>query len=200
MSTVQTPAAPSGRLGKQAAQRKAARAARAALSDAQRVAASAKISDTVARSHWFRSARSVACYLPMHDEVDTWLLIACAWRMKKRIFAPVSEKKNVMQFREITPASDLYPNEFGFSMPRDGSLIRPRDLDLVLTPLAAFDAQRNRVGMGGGYYDRAFAFLRHRRHLLHPKLVGLAFACQRVEKIVPNPWDIRLFRVIDESC
>jgi 5-formyltetrahydrofolate cyclo-ligase len=53
--------------------------------------------------------------------------------------------------------------------------------------------------MGGGYYDRTFAFLRGRRQLLKPKLVGLAFACQEVPPIAANPWDIRLFSVITES-
>jgi len=53
--------------------------------------------------------------------------------------------------------------------------------------------------MGGGYYDRCSSFLQHRRNLLHPKLIAVAFACQEVEKITPNPWDIRLYQVITEN-
>jgi 5-formyltetrahydrofolate cyclo-ligase len=69
----------------------------------------------------------------------------------------------------------------------------------VLTPLVAFDEQHNRIGMGGGYYDRSFAFLKNRKQLIQPKLIGLAFDCQRVEKITANPWDIRLYSVITET-
>ena len=69
-------------------------------------------------------------------------------------------------------------------------------LDVVITPLVAFDEYGHRIGMGGGYFDRTFSFLGNRQSWFHPKLVGLAFACQKVEKIQPNPWDIRLFCTI----
>jgi 5-formyltetrahydrofolate cyclo-ligase len=135
----------------------------------------------------------------MQEEVDTWLLIERAWRMKKRIFAPVIEKKLVMQFCELTPKTRLVANRYGLLEPQGGNIIAPRALDLVIAPVVAFDTDGNRVGMGGGYFDRTFSFLRNRQHLFHPKLIGVAFACQQVEKIAPNPWDIRVFRVIDET-
>ena len=155
--------------------------------------------DNVVRSSWFRCGKFIACYLPMQDEVDTWSLIERAWRMKKRIFAPVVEKKTVMQFCELTPESTLVLNRYGLPEPQDGNIIAPRALDLVITPVVAFDADGNRIGMGGGYFDRTFSFLRNRQFLFHPKLIGLAFACQQVEIITPNPWDIRVFRVVNET-
>jgi 5-formyltetrahydrofolate cyclo-ligase len=161
--------------------------------------ASEKIVGTVVRSSLFRRAKLIACYLPMQDEVDTWQLIRRAWRMKKRIFAPVVEKNFVMKFCEVTPESTLAPNRYGLAEPQNGKIIPARQLDLVVTPVVAFDDQCNRIGMGGGYFDRTFSFLRMRQHLFHPKLIGLAFACQRVDKIVANPWDIRVFRIIDET-
>lgn len=184
---------------KRAAVRNASRAARAGLSAAERELASKNIADAVVRSSWFRRSRFIACYLPMPEEVDTWMLIGRAWRMKKRIFAPIIEKNFTMRFREITAESELAVNWYGLAEPTHGQFISPRKLDLVITPVVAFDAKCNRIGMGGGYFDRAFAFLRHRKYLLRPKLVGVAFTCQRVEKIAPNPWDIRLFRVVDET-
>jgi 5-formyltetrahydrofolate cyclo-ligase len=84
-------------------------------------------------------------------------------------------------------------------MPDKGDVIAAHKLDLVLLPLVAFDDNRQRIGMGGGYYDRTFSFLRGRRQLLKPKLVGLAFACQKVPEIVASPWDIRLYCIITES-
>jgi 5-formyltetrahydrofolate cyclo-ligase len=64
--------------------------------------------------------------------------------------------------------------------------------------VVAFDARRHRVGMGSGYFDRCFAFLKHNRQWQRPKLIGVAFECQRVEKIVPNPWDVRLYKLVTE--
>ena len=185
--------------GAQITLRQKSLAARAALSPFEREKSSEIIVDNVVRSSWFRRGKFVACYLPMSEEVDTWLLIERAWRMKKRIFAPVVEKNFVLRFCELTSESKLVLNRYGLPEPQHGNIIAPRALDLVLTPIVAFDADGNRIGMGGGYFDRTFSFLRNRQFLFHPKLIGLAFACQQVEKIAPNPWDIRVFRVVDET-
>jgi 5-formyltetrahydrofolate cyclo-ligase len=53
--------------------------------------------------------------------------------------------------------------------------------------------------MGGGYYDRTFSFLEQNSGTSKPQLVGVAFECQFVERITPNPWDIRLLSVVTES-
>jgi 5-formyltetrahydrofolate cyclo-ligase len=181
------------------AMRNDARAARAALSLQEREKASKKIVDTVVRSSWFRRNSLIACYLPMPEEVDTWPLIDRAWRMKKRVFAPIIEKNFTMRFRELNPESTLVLNQYGLPEPEDGEIIAPRALDVVITPVVAYDDNCNRIGMGGGYFDRTFSFLKHRKFLFHPKLIGLAFTCQRVDKIAPNPWDIRIFSIIDET-
>lgn len=199
MSEAQSPAAPSDNHDAQIALRIAARAARASLSSEERDKASEKIADKVIRSSWFRSSKFVASYLPTEEEVDTWPLIERAWRMKKRVFAPLVEKNFTMQFCELSPDSKLVFNRYGLPEPQDGKIIAPRALDLVITPVVAFDDDGNRIGMGGGYFDRTFSFLRNRQLLFHPKLIGLAFSCQRVEKIAPNPWDIRVFRLINEK-
>ena len=63
-------------------------------------------------------------------------------------------------------------------------------IDLVLMPLTAFDAHGHRLGMGGGYYDRTFSFRRGRAHWLRPRLVGVAWAFQRVDALDVAPWDV----------
>jgi 5-formyltetrahydrofolate cyclo-ligase len=105
----------------------------------------------------------------------------------------------MLTFREVRPGSNLIRNDFGLLEPETGAEIDRRRLDLVLTPLVAYDAERRRIGMGGGYYDRTFAFLKNRTLMFKPKLVGLAFNCQRVKKIAENPWDIPLYRIVTES-
>ena len=64
--------------------------------------------------------------------------------------------------------------------------------------LVGFDARCNRLGMGGGYYDRTLAYLRHRVHWRRPLLVGVAHECQRVERLEANPWDVPLDLVVTE--
>lgn len=178
--------------------RRKGREARRDLSAEERRDASARIAATVVHSHFFRRSRRIACYLPMPEEVDTWPIIARAWRMKKRIFAPMLAPDRLLRFREVRPDTTLVTTGFGLQEPVSGDEVTARELDLVITPLVAFDADGNRIGMAGGYYDRTFSFLRGRKSLLRPKLVGVAFACQQAEKLPLNPWDISLYRVITE--
>ena len=174
------------------------RTARCKMSSAERDIASEKIAEKVIHAPWFQRAEHIACYLPTPEEVNTWTVIARAWRMKKRIFVPVIEKKHQMHFQEINAETELQTNQFGIPEPKHGDFVTARMLDVVLTPVVAFDESNHRVGMGGGYYDRTFSFLKNRKFLFHPRLIGLAFACQKVERISPNPWDIRLFSTITD--
>ena len=176
-----------------------ARRARASMHSAERDHASRIITERIVGAHWFRRAEYLACYLSARYEVDTWEIISRAWQLKKRVFAPVCEKNFRMHFVEITPETEIRTNSFGIYEPDEGDEVTARMLDVVITPLVAFDSNLHRVGMGGGYYDRTFSFLRHRSTWLHPKLVGVAFACQEVSEIPPNPWDIPLFTVITEN-
>ena len=165
----------------------------------ERAAASALICKHVINSGIFYSSHSIACYLPMDDEVDTRDIIERGWRANKRIFVPVLRKRRQMLFREIKPETALEKNTYDVWEPVDGDFVPARKLDIAIAPTVAFDAEYNRIGMGGGYFDRCFSYLRHREHWLRPKLIGVAFDCQEVEKISPNPWDIRLYRVFTES-
>ena len=135
----------------------------------------------------------------MEDEVDTRSIIEAAWRANKRIYVPVLRERGEMLFRELSHKTPLVQNSFGVWEPDDGELISPRCLDIAITPTVAFDKNNNRIGMGGGYFDRCFAYLRHRQLWFRPKLIGVAFACQEVEVIRPNPWDIRLYKVFSNT-
>jgi len=179
--------------------RKKALHARRGMSEDARVTASQIICRRVCESREFYSSKAIACYLPMHDEVDTREIIERAWRANKRIYVPILRGDAQMLFCEIDPETELERNGFGLWEPARGFLIEPRQLDLVVTPTVAFDNDKNRIGMGGGYFDRCFSFLRHRKQWLHPKLIGVAFQCQEVEEIAPNPWDIPLYRIITDK-
>ena len=164
----------------------------------ERARASRRIADRFLNSRYFMCSDTIGCYVSTWEEVDTSAIIERAWRAKKRIFLPVTGTRRTMLFRETLPETELAMNDFGLWEPLSGTLIDVHELDVIVTPLVAFDSQRNRIGMGGGYFDRTFAYLRERRHWLRPKLIGVAFECQRVQEIAPNPWDIQVFRVYTE--
>jgi 5-formyltetrahydrofolate cyclo-ligase len=161
--------------------------------------ASQKICRRFTRSTIFLASHAIGCYLPAYDEVDTLPVIERAWCANKRIFVPVLRKRYKMLFREMRPDTPLEKNDYGIWEPTSGAFLSPRKLDAVIAPTVAFDDDNNRIGMGGGYFDRCFAYLRYRKIWLRPKLVGLAFECQRVEKISANPWDIPLYRVFTDG-
>jgi 5-formyltetrahydrofolate cyclo-ligase len=73
-----------------------------------------------------------------------------------------------------------------------------RKLDVVLLPLVAFDRRGNRLGMGGGFYDRTFA-PRGRGRVSAPRLIGLAHGFQQVAELVDQPWDVPLRGVLTDS-
>jgi 5-formyltetrahydrofolate cyclo-ligase len=172
--------------------------ARRALLPEERQFISDNICDKAMNLPFFKRAKLIACYLPSSDEVNCRRLIERAWLMKKRIFVPTVQKNSKLCFAEFTANTETKSNKFGLQEPVGSDVIDPRMLDIVFTPLVAFDEKCNRIGMGGGYYDRAFSFLANRKHMHKPKLVGLAFECQRVEQISASAWDIPLFQVITE--
>ena len=104
-----------------------------------------------------------------------------------------------MSFAEYSTDHELVRNRYDLLQPNGSSKLDARELDYVFAPVVVFDELGNRIGMGGGYYDRAFAFLRNRDLFRKPKLVGLAFDCQKAARIHANPWDIALFQVVTET-
>lgn len=181
------------------AQRKLALRARRALPEDERRDASSTICERALRLPCWQRAKCIAVYIPAAEEVDTWSLIERGWRMKRRIFAPRVRKNGQMQFREFSARSRLSENRFGILEPLEGEVIAPRRLDVVFAPLVAFDTRCERIGWGGGYYDRTFAFANLRHFLARPKLIGLAFACQRVDRVADSSLDVSLFQVVTES-
>ncbi len=173
--------------------------ARREMTASHRSAASQIICDKVTGSRDFRACELIACFLPMFDEVDTRPIIERSWRANKRVFVPITRNNGEMFFREIRPDTTLLKNKMTIWEPESGEFISPRSLQLVVTPTVAYDSSNHRIGMGGGYYDRCFSFLRHRKYWLKPKLIGVAFDCQEVEKISPNVWDIRLYQTVSET-
>ena len=155
------------------------------------------------RNRVFRSAQHVACYLPNDGELDITPLIDQAWAMGKTVYLPVlsSLHHNHLHFLPYKPDDELVRNRFGIPEPviRSRRMVNLKRLDLVLMPLVGFDSRGNRLGMGGGFYDRSFAFLRRRQCWFKPSLLGVAYDFQKVKTLKSNAWDVPLNGVATES-
>ncbi len=147
-------------------------------------------------SRSFRKARSIALYLPNDGEIDLSPLIDVALKQGKRCLLPVLDRliERRLFFAPYGPDTPLKLNRYGIPEPdtHPYRFVRPGAIDLILMPLVAFDNNGNRIGMGGGYYDRTLSFLRHRKRWHRPKLMGVAFSFQQIDPIAARPWDIPL--------
>ncbi len=147
------------------------------------------------------NSHRIAAYLATDGEMDPYPLIECLWSLGKTIYLPVLTPfaRDRLWFARYEPDARLVTNRYGIPEPRHRELIKPGLLDLVLTPLVAFDHAGHRIGMGGGFYDRSFAFLLERRLWRKPALLGIAYAFQRQPAITPDSWDVPLAAIATEA-
>lgn len=178
--------------------RKHLRRQRRAIPDIERERANQAIAQRVSGYHRFRAARRIAAYLDFDGEVSADAIIQRCWHMGRTVYLPVLLDREQMLFAPFHAQSVLAANRFGILEPVVASrqLVSASQLDLVLTPLVGFDREGNRLGVGGGFYDRHFA--RHKHHS-RPHLVGLAYACQEAALPPPRAWDVPLRAVITEN-
>ena len=184
--------------------RKQIRQQRRALSDSEREHAAFLLCERIAASRAFKQSKHIAFYLTNDGEIDLSLLIKHAWQQGKHCYLPVLAEPNTKRlwFIPYTPNTKLINNRFGIPEPIHTNRMRLRktlSLDLILMPLVAFDPQGNRVGMGGGFYDRTLAFLRQRKYWHKPTLLGVAYDFQKQEQLKTNQWDVPLQAVATEK-
>jgi len=148
----------------------------------------------------FRAGKRVALYLPFDRETDTAALIDAARRRGVRLYVPVIVDRRHSRIRFYPLDQQVRRGVFGIAVPkRLRRPAAPRWLNLIVVPLVGVDSKGRRLGMGGGFYDRALEFRRHRRHWRGPRLVGLAFDCQRTDSRFAEPWDVNLDSLATES-
>jgi len=183
--------------------RRRMRQQRRALSPGQRHHAAAKLERLLGSHPLFLYSRHIAFYLPNDGEMDVTPLIERAWAMGKHCYLPVLSPlyHNRLWFAPYHAGSKLRLNRFAIPEPDcNWRRMRPAwTLDLVLTPLVAFDAEGNRLGMGGGYYDRTLAYLSRRTVWRKPHLLGTAYAFQQMDGLPHQPWDVPLHGIATEQ-
>lgn len=169
------------------------REARRRLSHTEQQAAAHAIKDRVAATPHLAQAGKVALYLANDGELDPHPLINWYWSQGAQVYLPVLHhfSPGHLMFLRYDPDAQLIANRFGIPEPRlDIRLLLPKQqLDVIYTPLVAFDAAGNRIGMGGGFYDRTLAGWHQGTG---PRPVGLAHDCQQLSAIPVDHWDVPL--------
>ena len=181
--------------------RKLMRKRRRALTYTQLAEAANKLFARVAPSKLFRFSRRIAFSIAREGEINSQLLLREAQRRGKKCYLPVMIKVGAprLHFRLFKKGQKLIRNSFGIPEPTRKFTCKPFALSLVLMPLVAFDVDGNRLGMGKGFYDRTFAFLR-RSVRQRPVLLGLAHECQKVEELEVASWDVPLDGVVTDAA
>ncbi|MEN8214653.1 MAG: 5-formyltetrahydrofolate cyclo-ligase, partial [Pseudomonadota bacterium] len=170
--------------GSQRLLRSSIRQQRRQLSAAQQRRHASEVASRLTRLGIFKSASRIAFYLSSNGELDPSPVANICRRSTKRLYLPVLHPFNHgrLFFCAWSEHTQLQPNRFGILEPtcRGNARIALRSLDLVLVPLVAFDSNCQRIGMGGGFYDRTLGNARVGSAWRRPLLIGLAHELQRV--------------------
>lgn len=176
------------------------REARAALDPEQAAVASRAAATHLVHSADFLQAHRIAGYVAIGNEADPEAALVAAHEQGKSVYLPRIRPGRRLVFAPWQPGDTLQKHpRLGIPEPAPGApTIRAEQLDLVIVPLVGFDAEGHRLGMGGGFYDRNFAF-RQGRPATKPILAGFAHASQICRAIPPEPWDTPLDLVVTEQ-
>ena len=178
--------------------RRELRAKRRALPPVIRIAAAESLATRLLSVPFAPLSGHVAGYWAMDGEIALH-----AWQLRLPrdcIYClPVLHEDGRLRFAPWRAGAPLTANRFGIPEPdvAAGALLPAESMTFVVAPLVAFDASGHRLGMGGGWYDRTFAFRRERP--APPRLVGAAFSVQQVDSIDPQPWDMPLDALCSET-
>ena len=132
-------------------------------------------------------------YYPYNYEIDILEILKLLEKKNYKISLPKIKKKNQMNFFEWSFNDPLSINKYGIPEPISKKIIYP---DVLIIPLVAFDNELNRLGYGGGYYDRYLAKSFKKKRIIK---IGIAYSFQKLNKIPINKYDIRLDYIITEE-
>ena len=182
--------------------RKHIQAQRKSLSAAQQREYSQQLCAQVLQSRLLEAAKHIAIYLPVKGEADPTLLLKISELTNKQFYLPVlsSTKQNHLAFAKYDEATVMKLNRFKIPEPdvQQNELLEDlTTLDCVITPLVGVDNAGNRIGMGGGFYDRTFAFKKTSK--TKPLLIGFCYDLQLIAPQTPQRWDVPVDAIISQS-
>jgi 5-formyltetrahydrofolate cyclo-ligase len=173
---------------------------RAALTPQQLASASQALAQKLIALDAYHQAQRLAVYFAVNGEISLDPVIDHALAAGKQVYLPNLDQQS-LRFSPYFREQKMRINKFRLPEPDVGEneMVQPAELDLVLAPLVVFDENCNRIGMGGGFYDRSFA-MRKSPQVTAPVLIGVAHDVQKVEQIVPEEWDVRLDMVVTDEA
>nr|NKB46656.1 5-formyltetrahydrofolate cyclo-ligase [Legionellales bacterium] len=161
--------------------------------------ASQHLIQRIAKQPWFHQAKHIALYFPHHGEIDPTPLCHLAEQRHQHCYFPrvVDRPQKLLYFLPHRLGQSVHYNRFGIMEPKGttAQAIPLTQLDIIFTPLAAFDQHCHRLGLGGGYYDRTFAQLTAPHHP-PPLRIGLAYEWQKIPVLDHAVWDVPLHGVM----
>ncbi|MEH6344530.1 MAG: 5-formyltetrahydrofolate cyclo-ligase [Bermanella sp.] len=170
------------------------------LTPQQQLLSARNLSQLLLKQSWFHRAKNIAMYLANDGEIDPRVFADVAHYRGKQCLLPSMHplKSGHLWFGNYDGVK--VTNKFGIDEPdaKHNQMLNPKQVDIVLLPLVAFDGQGGRLGMGGGFYDRTFEFL-NKSGLQKPKLIGLAHHFQQIEKLPIESWDVPLSAIITDE-
>lgn len=191
-----------------AALRQHYRKLRRELGSRQQAVAADQLAALITTHKPFIEARNMTAYLADQGEMNLAPVIQLAWSLQKNIFLPAIDSSHVMRFVPYQKGDKLVEGYYGIDVPAGNPQpVSPASLDLILAPLVAFDASGNRLGQGGGYYDRFLASLSTGRQTApqqqkaprRPFILGIAHSCQQARQLPVESWDIPLDAVATDT-
>ena len=137
--------------------------------------------------------KSIGGYFPVNYEVDDLEILKEFAKKNYQISLPVIKKNFNMDFYKWSFDDPLKINQYGIPEPNSKKLIYP---DVILVPLVAFDNNLNRLGYGGGYYDRVIKKLSKKKKILK---IGLAFSIQKINNVPVTRYDKKLDHIVTDK-
>ena len=133
--------------------------------------------------------KRIALYVSTQSELNLSKVARLLKRQNNQIFLPIVEKMEAPLIFRTAPVSNwsLLPKKhFNIPAPQHRRNYFASQLDIIFTPLLAFDQTTNRLGMGGGFYDRTLAQIAPKRKLSYPVVIGIGYDCQQHQGILPT--------------
>lgn len=186
--------------GDRAALRLRMRELRLAIAPAERIGAARAVGERLAQLPEFQTDLRIGAYWAVRGELALSHALPPLYRRGQIVLLPVLGAGELLRFSPWLPGQELVANRFGIPEPEHNPAneVDPRALDLVLVPLLAFDRRGHRLGSGGGWYDRSFAFLNAQTRPASTLLVGVGYAGQEVPALDTEAHDVALDYVVTE--
>lgn len=182
--------------------RKSLRQQRNSLDENTQTLHAMSLANQLQHSPLYKRSKRIAAYLPADGEIDPGHLIRHAWRSNKKVYLPVlAPFTSKLYFAPFSANCKMKLNRFKIAEPsvHPKHWLKAQQLDLILMPLVGFDLKGNRLGMGGGFYDRSLNFTRLRKSSYSPFLIGLAHELQCVELLSHQAHDVPMNMVATEN-